>query len=177
MLHQIVNAVRRLLRIGRRVELTRGIPTLREERKIVKRLRFYWHIHHDVVVEPLLHPIEERRRFIRKYKPEPERELRLRLIKPVKGKLPKEVIRAGRVMLKAFARTETIIADYERDRLWAGGYSAHAAYQAAWSGYMRCHTVYSAILRTHSAEVEALHRAECPACPWDGRTIFPKEEA
>lgn len=24
------------------------------------------------------------------------------------------------------------------------------------------------------AEVEALHREECPDCPWDGKTIFPK---
>lgn len=25
--------------------------------------------------------------------------------------------------------------------------------------------------------IEALHRKECPDCPWDGKTIFPKEKA
>lgn len=24
--------------------------------------------------------------------------------------------------------------------------------------------------------LEAIHRIECPDCPWDGRTIFPTEE-
>jgi len=171
MLRRILAAIRRALPMFREVTVIRGTPP--EARKIVKRLRFYWHFHHDVVAEPLLHPLEQRRRYIRKYKPALERELRLRLIKPVKGKLPKEVIRAGRAVLKAFARTETIVAENLSGHL--DGHSTHHAYANAWHEYVRCHDVYKNCLRQHSAEIDALHRAECPACPWNGRTIFPQE--
>ena len=53
----------------------------------MKTKGFYWHIHHDVLCE-WSDDINERIRYIKTYKPENERALRLRLMKPVKGKLP-----------------------------------------------------------------------------------------
>ena len=49
----------------------------------------YWHIHHDILLEPLTEPIENRIQFIKVNKPKNEVETRLRLMKPVRGKLPK----------------------------------------------------------------------------------------
>ena len=57
---------------------------------------------------------------------------------------------------------------------------AHAAWSqadAAWSqadeAWRKADAALSsAIIDNHSA-IEALHREECPDCPWDGQTIFP----
>jgi hypothetical protein len=43
---------------------------------------FYWHVHHDVLVEELTEPIENRIEYIKKHKPKHEIETRLRLLKP-----------------------------------------------------------------------------------------------
>ena len=55
-----------------------------------KEPQFYWHIHHDILLEPLTEPIENRIKFIKENKPKDEIKLRLKLLKPVKGKLPLE---------------------------------------------------------------------------------------
>ena len=64
-----------------------------------RKLQFVWHCHHDVLLEPLTQSITERRKYIKNTKPKNEVELRLKLFKPVKGKLPKEVIEAGKKFL------------------------------------------------------------------------------
>lgn len=52
-------------------------------------LRLYWHVHHDVLVENLLEPLQNRIDYIKMYKPKKEVKLRLKLIKKVKAeKLP-----------------------------------------------------------------------------------------
>lgn len=103
---------------------------------------FCWHVHHFVQVEPLWEPIEERIDYIKKHKPASERKLRLRLLRPVQGQLPPELVQAG----KAYAQ-------------------AGAAYVQAWVEYLL-------ILAMHKEEIDALHALECPNCPWDGKTIF-----
>ena len=59
-----------------------------------KKLKWYFHIHHDILVEPLTEPIKNRIKFIKENKPKDEIKLRLKLMKPVKGKLPKKFIEA-----------------------------------------------------------------------------------
>ena len=83
---------------------------------------FAWRVHHEVLLEPLTEPIEVRQEYIREQKPEHERELRLRLLKPVTGALPAAVVEAS---------------------------------------------------KAYMPDILALHAAECPDCPWDGKTIFP----
>ena len=111
--------------------------------------QFYWHIHHDVLAEPLLDPIGKRIAFIKRHKPKSEHELRLRLLKPVQGALPKTVVKARAACLKAGAA-------YDK---------ARAAYDKAWAAYDKARAAYL-------PEIEALHAKECPNCPWDGKTIF-----
>jgi len=49
---------------------------------------FWWHIHHETLYEYLTEPIRARINYIKKDKPKDEIELRLKLMKPVLGKIP-----------------------------------------------------------------------------------------
>ena len=49
---------------------------------------FWWHIHHETLVEQLTEPVRARINYIKKDKPKDEIELRLKLLKPVLGKIP-----------------------------------------------------------------------------------------
>ena len=96
---------------------------------------FFWHVHHEVLVEWCF-DYDERDRYIRSYKPLTEQKTRLRLFRPVRGKLPKEVIKARQAL------NET------------------------WQAINKA-------LKENMLKIEALHREECPNCPWNGHTIFP----
>src|SRR5208283_4454750 len=82
-----------------------------------------WHIHHDVLVERLTEPIENRIEFIMYQKPKGEVETRLRLMKPVRGKLPvlgkahAELDKAYAELGKAYA--EWVKAQAELDKAYA----------------------------------------------------------
>ncbi len=108
----------------------------------MKKAKFAWHVHHSGdIMGVLTKPIKIRQEYIRKYKPEHEQETRLRLLKPVKGKLPTGLVQTA--------------TDY-RD---ACTYVKFVLYKEA--------------IRTYLHEIVALHKKECPNCPWDGWTIFP----
>ena len=49
---------------------------------------YWWHIHHQELYEYLTEPIRARINYIKENKPKDEIELRLRLLKPVLGKIP-----------------------------------------------------------------------------------------
>ena len=49
---------------------------------------FWWHVHHEVLVEHLTEPVRARINYIKVEKPKEEVETRLRLLKPVLGKIP-----------------------------------------------------------------------------------------
>jgi len=59
-----------------------------------KKLKWYWHIHHGKLLEVLTEPLKNRIKYIKKQKSKEESpdkiKLRLKLLKPVKGKLPKK---------------------------------------------------------------------------------------
>jgi len=120
----------------------------------MKTKGFYWHIHHDVLCE-WSDDIDERIRYIKTYKPENERALRLRLMKPVKGKLPVRFVEA---YVKAWVAYEKAGA---LGKAWVAYYKAQEALGKAWEA---C-----------KDELEALHKKECRGCPWDGKTLFPKK--
>ena len=75
---------------------------------------FWWHVHHEILVEQLTKSVRARINYIKGNKPKGEIDLRLKLLRPVLGKIP------------------------STDKGW-----------------------------------EALHKKECPKCPWNGKTIFP----
>ncbi len=141
-----------------------------------------WHIHHDVLVEPLTEPIEARAEYIRAHKPEHERATRLRLMKPVRGSLP-EVAKARAKRDKADAEWAKAVA--ERDKADAELAKARAAWDKANAEWYKTYTEWDkARVEWDKADAECdkvcflpsvlkLHAKECPNCPWDGRTIFP----
>jgi len=120
--------------------------------------QFAWHIHHDILLEPLTSPIEERIAFIKRRKPAHEQGLRLRLLKLVEGTLPDAFEKAGEAFRKAGEASE---------KAWEASEKARGAYDKARGAYDKA----------GKACILALHAIECPNCPWDGNTIFPKEEA
>jgi len=116
--------------------------------------RFAWHVHHDILVEPLTEPIKVRREFIRSSKPPHEVATRLRLLKAVKGRLPAKLVEA----MKAY------------DEAWK-------AYVKAWKAYDEALTAYDEAWKAAMPAILKLHAKECPNCPWDGETIFSEAKS
>lgn len=69
----------------------------------MKKPIFYWHIHHEVLLEPLTEPLKNRIDYIKENKPEEEQVLRLKIIeiKKVEGKLPIKLYKAWDTYSKA----------------------------------------------------------------------------
>ena len=156
-----------------------------------EQTQFYWHIHHDILCEPLTEPIENRIDYIKTQKSEAERELRLRLLKPVKGKLPVKFVKAWEAWVKAWeawvkareaydkageaydkageayvkAREAYFKAGEARDKAWEARDKAWEAYDKAWEAYVKAGEACK-------KDIKKLHKKECPNCPWDGRSIF-----
>jgi ABC-type transporter lipoprotein component MlaA len=135
----------------------------------MKKTKFYFHIHHDVLLEPLTEPLKNRIKYIKETKPKDEIELRLKLLKPVKGKLPDEVIKAGEAYVKV--REAYVKAREAYDK-------AREAYDKAWEAYGKVREAYGKVceaylktLKKHSKEINELHKKEC-GCGWNGKTIF-----
>jgi hypothetical protein len=120
----------------------------------MKTKGFYWHIHHGVLCE-WSDDIAERIACIKTQKPERERALRLKRMKPVKGKLPVRFVEAYVKAREAYEKAGAL------GKAWVAYYKAQEALGKAWEA---C-----------KDELEALHKKECRGCPWDGKTLFPKK--
>ena len=123
----------------------------------MKRTGLFWHVHHSGMLMELSTDIQERIRHIKMYKPADEVATRLRLLKPVKGPLPPLIAKAHAAWEKS------------TKRVWRDPSFRLRAVRG-----VAALRLYNAIQRS-SRLVEALHKKECPDCPWDGRTIFPKK--
>ena len=131
------------------------------------KIKFYWHLHHDKLVESLTKPIKNRIQYIKKNKPKKEIKLRLKLLKPVRGKLPQEL---GKVWQKYDkARRKRDDARKKHDEAEKKYNEAEEKHYEAWEKYNEAEEKYK-------PQTLALHKKECPNCPWDEKqkTIFPK---
>jgi hypothetical protein len=116
--------------------------------------KYYWHIHHRVLFEQATEPIKNRIAYIKSDKPECEVALRLRLLKPVKDQ--KRLI----AILTAYKKVEA---------------TAWEAYKKAKAPALEAYEKATATaLAKRDKAINTLHAKECPNCPWDGMTIFPK---
>ncbi len=50
---------------------------------------------------------------------------------------------------------------------------AHSAFDTAWEAYIKAREAYNT---KNKSAIEALHKELCPDCPWDGDTIFTRED-
>ena len=114
--------------------------------------KFGWHVHHNVLMEPLTEPIEDRIVYIKVHKPKKEIPLRLKLLKVVKGKLPEKFVEA-----------------------WKACDKVRKALEELKKAYVEVENAWVDALKTYKKEISALHKEECPECPWDGKTIFSKK--
>ena len=151
-----------------------------------------WHIHHDVLLEISTESLAERAAFIREHKPPEEVARRLRAMRPVVGVLPEPVVDAARAYTAAWkAHAEAVKAYTEARKARADAWKPYAeawkvygkavktydearnAHDEAWKAWADARMAYIAMIKAHHSELEALHAAECPDCPWDGKTLFP----
>ena len=125
---------------------------------------FYWHVHHNKLLE-WCYNYDERADIIRNHRPESEQAIRLRLFQPVKGQLPKKVVKAGQIFDQAW---QTL------DQGWQAYIQAgQALVRADEEAYYQARRVYDKAIANNKEVIEQLHAIECPNCPWNGHTIFP----
>ena len=118
-----------------------------------------WHVHHERLCEFLTEPIESRQLYIKEQKPASEHNLRLKLLKIVKGRLPKGLQEAYEKRQESYQK-------------WQKTYQK---WQEANQKRQEANQKWQKALVAAMPAMEKLHKKECPGCPWDGKTIFPKE--
>jgi hypothetical protein len=145
--------------------------------------KFYWHIHHTALCEIATEPIQNRIQYIREYKDPCEVPTRLRLLKPVKAELPARLVRAAKTFCKWVTVVEKMNVAYRK--------AERAFERASDENYPRLHIACEKagrasdkvrgncdiaeerlriVMNNFQAQLEALHKIECPDCPWDGKT-------
>jgi len=128
-----------------------------------KQIRAYWHVYHNRLLD-FSEDIQERIEYIRRCKPIDEVPLRLKLLKRVRGTLPKELVKAGEAWWKAYkAYKDEYLSSVHREKPLL---RTVRAFGGADIKLIR-------VSEKYHREIEALHAKECPGCPWDGRSIFP----
>ncbi len=137
---------------------------------------FFWHVHHEVLLE-WCYSYNERAHYIMTSKPKRERELRIRLFKSVRGALPDALLLAGEALDTAREAHDEASRSLEKAR--DAFERASEAFIEAWRVLGKAgdvlenaQAVYVGELCVCRTEIEALHKLECPDCPWDGFTIF-----
>ena len=123
---------------------------------------WYWHVHHDQLVEVLTEPLAFRIDYIRAYKPKEEIGTRLRLLKPASG-VASALEQYKKVKASAWEQYEKVEAPAleQYKKVEAPALEQYKKVEAsAWEQYEN--------------EVGRLHREQCPDCPWNGSTIFPE---
>lgn len=157
--------------------------------QVEQQTGFFYHVHHETLLE-WCYNYNERAEYIRTGKPEKEREIRLRLFKPVKGNLPQEVVKARKALDAAwqvFIETRQnfnaalikvgkliygleLLQNRDEARQASEAYQTHETARYAYDEALR---VYNESIERNMSEIELLHSQECPNCPWNGHTIFP----
>ena len=131
---------------------------------------FFWHVHHRVLLE-WCYSYNERASYISEQKREDQKETRLRLFKPVKGKLPQEVVEAWQAIDKAWQAIDKARQALNKAR--QAYYETQQAYYEASQAYYEARQALDEALHKNMPAIEALHKEECHDCPWNGKTIFP----
>ena len=122
---------------------------------------WYWHSGHAHLVSWMTAAHAAGRWFVvATQKPERERPTRARLMHPVARPYPDWLAEAGRLW-------------DEGNRLWAERERLRAEANRLWDEADWLWDDADRLLTAHAADLDALHAAQCPDCPWDGETIFP----
>ena len=129
------------------------------------KYNWYWHVHHDKLIEKSGN-INDRLKYILGNKPEDEIPLRLRLLRKVKDQDEVERIMAERKINQDnyLRKMESIQNEYDTKT------------ESIQDGYVRkmepIWNEFNVKKKSLDEDMETLHHAECPNCPWNGMTIF-----
>ena len=146
----------------------------------MNKVIFAWHVHHNVLIELLTEPIENRIEYIKKFKPKNEVKLRLKLLKVVKGELPKEFVEAWQKYYETWQKYVEVWQKYveakqEYNEARRKYNEARRKYNKARQKHNEAWHEYIEVCKKYESQILALHEKECPNCPWNGKTIFSKE--
>jgi len=125
-----------------------------------------WHCHDDILCEWDNWLGKNCIAFIKADKPKAEQELRLRLYQPMSTKATQLLAEYEKAKNAAFARYDKVEQAAEKVKNVAMA-KYFRVEQGAWAEYDK-------VLKAAFLPLEAKHKIECPNCPWDGTTIFPR---
>lgn len=140
-------------------------------------MKNYWHIHHDVLME-LSNNIRKRRADIKYNKPYNEIAIRLKLLRPVKGKLPKIYLKAEKAYINAQKTSTATYKIYLKSTQTNDTIINNAnkiSFFKALKNLQNKKYNLNKTRKIYNDKIEALHKKECPKCAWNGHTMFPKK--
>ena len=151
---------------------------------------YYWHIHHDTLMEKATEPIQNRIDYIKNHKPKDEISTRIRLLKPVKNQSKAKayydaIAQSDKAYHDAIAQSKKAyhdaIAQSKKAYDDAIAPSKKAYYDAIAPSNKAYHDAiaqsdkaYDDAIAQSDKALESLHKKECHDCPWNGKTIFPQ---
>ena len=138
---------------------------------------WYWHIHHDILCEPVIGSIQERIRFIHSQKPAHELATRLRLMQPVRqlDRLPALFVEAWKAYVEAWKAYVEARKAYVEARKAVD--EARKAVDEARKAVDEARKAVVEAWKACQIDLERLHVEECPGCPWNGKEIVFAQEA
>jgi len=122
-----------------------------------------WCCHHEVQIEPLAFPVEERIEYILNNKPEQERVLRFTNFRPFIGTLPRGMQKADADWQKAYA---------DRQKAYADRQKAYADWQKADADWQKADADWQKAYADCKDEINVLHQQQVPNNTWNGKSIF-----
>ncbi len=132
---------------------------------------WFWHIHHEKLVEKLTEPLAHRIEAIRRKDESPARTFaRLFLMRPVQNP-PVSVAVSGKAKTDGERAVRNLTA---AKQAYNRGELSYAGYNLLSKKYAPVIAAGNATTEPTAAAWEALHKKECdPDCSWNGSTIFP----
>ena len=161
---------------------------------------FYWHIHHEHLIEELTEPIQNRIDYINTHKPIDEQETRLRLLHIVtdQSTASKALKEYNDIKSKALKEYDDIVSKAKSKALKEYDDIKSKAKSKTWREYddikskalKEYHDIddkakskaskeyHDIVSKAFKECFNALHDKECPNCPydWEQNTIFPRRE-
>jgi len=120
----------------------------------------YWFIHHEVIFEFTREPVENRVRYIKRYKPDREHAVRLTALRPVlePDKIPARVTDGYVAYEKAYTVLTSYVADLDRP-VDLVAFDSRAEARAASSHSQAARVACERAFETHDLNSEILSRA------------------
>jgi hypothetical protein len=137
---------------------------------------FAWHVHHEQLLEALTEPIACRVDHVLENKPSREIEIRLKWLRPVVSQLPAIYVKAQKTYNEAWRAHDKTWKAYIEARGTYAETTCSKARDEARKARDEAWRARAEARRTCDEKIVTIHAAECPGCPWNGKTlVFPSD--